>query len=325
MFYDSISSGMKLWMLRQFLRTDEGSRDYSASATLVYLIIPISVTLMITAYYKYYLHTKRHSGKISLLISLLITIALGLIDGGGRTLLFNWMLFYIYIVFCNSKKRHIYFNENSKINIYMIALPITGIMIMSILRGIFDTNGGGQALYELFQANGIFIGLFDYYLKHPSVSGFTSNTFGLSSFENIFLLINYPFRLIFKNASYFFDYQPVDLIIQEFRQTESGLISNAAVSMFFRFVRDWGYLGIFIGPMLLAWFLNKLYVLSLRDGLNFLFYLYTVLLLTSTLGEFVFAKNSYLLVFVWFFVLKKFFIAKRSRNYCETVNNNTSL
>jgi oligosaccharide repeat unit polymerase len=313
-FLDLISSGMELWMLRNFLRSDEGRRDYGSSVILMYFIVPVSVTLMITAYYKYYLYTKKCSNKVSLLISLLITIVLGLIDGGGRTLLFNWMLFYVYITICNSKKNHIYFNDNGKINIYIIALPVIGIMAMTILRGIFDISGGDVALNELFQANGLAIGLFDYYLKHPSVSGFTSNTFGLSSFENIFLLINYPFRLIFRNASYFIDYQSVDSIIQEFRLTESGLIGNAAVSMFFRFMRDWGYLGIFIGPMLLAWFVNKLYVLSLRDGFNFFLYLYTVLLLTNTTGELVFSKNSYLLGFIWFFVLKKFFLTKRKLN-----------
>jgi oligosaccharide repeat unit polymerase len=309
-FYDLISSGMELWALRQFLRSDEGRRDYGSSVILIYFIVPVSVTLMITAYYKYYLHTKRHSNKISLLISLLITIVLGLIDGGGRTLLFNWMLFYVYIGFCNSKKNHIYFNDNGKINIYIIALPIIGIMAMTILRGIFDIVTL-KTLNELLQGRSLIIGLFDYYLKHPSVSGFTSNTFGLSSFENIFLLINYPFRLIFRNDSYFIDYQAVDSIIQVFRKTESGLTGNAGVSMFFRFMRDWGYLGIFIGPILLAWFVNKLYVLSLRDGLNFFFYLYTVLLLTNTMGELVFNKNSYLLVFIWFFILKKFFLTKK--------------
>jgi oligosaccharide repeat unit polymerase len=311
MFYDLISSGMELWMLRKFLRTDEGRRDYGSSVILMYFITPASVTLMITSYYKYYLHTKRHSNKISLFISLLMTLVLGLIDGGGRTLLFNWLLFYVYIAFCNSKNNHIYFNDNGKINMYIIALPAIGIMTMTILRGIIDTSGGGLTLEEWFQANSLVIGLFDYYLKHPSISRFTSNTFGISTFENVFLFINYPFRLILRNSSYFINYQPVDSIIQEFRQTESGLIGNAAVSMFFRFMRDWGYLGIFIGPMLLAWFVNKLYTLTLKDGLNFLFYLYTVLLLTNTMGELVFSKHTYFLTFVWFFILKRFFLTKR--------------
>ncbi|GHU74372.1 hypothetical protein FACS189450_15020 [Spirochaetia bacterium] len=206
-------------------------------------------------------------------------------------------------------------NDNGKINIYLLSIPIIAGVILTIARGSFDFATRNEEMSFLFfmrRAYTYFIPLFDYYLKHPIEANFTaSNTLGISTFENIFILINYPFRKLFGTSSYLFNYQPVNSITQDAVRINANLIINNQVSMYFRFLRDWGYLGICIGPVLLASFFDFLYRYALKDAFNFLLYAYTMASLLYSFSDLPFSDRRYLIVSILFLFFKKFILTKR--------------
>ncbi|GHV74502.1 hypothetical protein AGMMS49940_18040 [Spirochaetia bacterium] len=317
-FYDMITSGMELWFIRGYLGSEEGRLSYVSGSILIRFIDPIVISLIITAYYKFNLKGKRYSDKASLLFTLLAVVALGLISGGGRTVVLNWLIIYmLFVCFYFNKKTRIFLNKNAKINLFILGVPILAGIVMTILRGIVEYYNENSIIKLLARSYTFFPALFDYYLKNPDKSGFfSSNTFGLSTFENIFLLMQYPFRLISGasasgESSYLFNYQLVTSITQVNRLIGPHFLTNAQVSMYFFFFRDWGYLGIFIGPWMLAFFLNKMYEFALKDRINFLFYVYTLSQLIRTTNVSPFSKTDYLTAFIFFLLFKKFVLTKR--------------
>lgn len=294
---NQLSSGMELWYIRRILTTEDLRSSLEKNIWLYYLS-PVSMMLAVLAFYNYY--DKKHIIKFLFPASLIIIVLLSFIDGGGRTGLMRW--FYIYLIMLVYKKSRFsdYINSNGIFKWYYFALPVAAGVIITAMRAITnDDNSFFSALTESFT---IYIGMVDYYITNSNIDQ-SLYTYGVSSFENIYLLINLLVRT-FGGPEYIGNYQIVDDIIQNYVVLNNGQIYNAYVSMYFRFFRDAGVLGIILGPMILSSILTILYKLACRNTFYILIYIYSLSLCTGLNQELVFSKVYYFLFIIYMVLLK---------------------
>ena len=138
---------------------------------------------------------------------------------------------------------------------------------------------------------------------------FHPQTWGLSTFESPILFLNRLSKICIGQE---IPYESVDSTIQKFRYVGNGLSYNACSTMYFRFIRDWGMLGIVIGPMLVSTCLTTLYKASIRNKFYFLIYLYSLSIVCQLHNELIFSKVSFLL-FILYMIIIKYLFCKRRR------------
>lgn len=298
--------GEAFWLLRKMY--SERDNSYLFEAMMVYICSPISQILFITAYYKYYTNLKKNSYKINLFIAVVLVIC-SCFSSGGRTGLINFVVLYIIICFCYTFP---YYREvlnfNAKFKPILLAIPVFAVLFLTISRNLVNDN---VSLVDLLQFSyGLYGGLLDYYLCGDGSYILTENTYGLSTFEGIYLFINYPFKLIF--GSNLINYTVVDDIIQDFVfLTDSEFPVNAHVSMFFRFIRDWGSWGIIIGPILMSLFYHVVFKIAARKQVHLLLYFFMLMQINYTTFDNAFCKNTFVTFLLWYFLLIKFASKKK--------------
>lgn len=296
---NQLTSGLELWYIRRILTTEDLRSSFEKTIWLYYLS-PVSIMLTVLSYYKFY--NKTYPTQFLFLSSIIITILISLVDGGGRTGIMRW--FYIYLIMLVYKKGRFsnFINDCAIFKWYYFAIPVAAGVVITAMRAI--TNEDNSFFMALTESFTIYIGLFDYYLYDNNLVQ-ELYTCGVSSFENIYLLINLLVRT-FGGPEYIGNYQIVDEIIQNNVMLNNGQVYNAYVSMYFRFYRDAGIFGIILGPMFLSSFLTVLYKLACKNTFYILIYVYSLSLCTGLNQELVFSKVYYLLFIIYMLMLKDF-------------------
>ena len=296
-FKNQLNSGFELWYIRRILTTDDLRSSFEKTIWLYYLS-PVSIMLTVLSYYKFY--NKKYPTQLLFFASIVITIILSFVDGGGRTGLMRW--FYIYMIMLVYKKGRFskYINDCAVFKWYYFALPVAAGIIITAMRAI--TNDDNSFIMALTESFTIYIGMFDYYLYNSHLIT-ELYTCGISSLENIYLLINMLVRT-FGGPDYIGNYKIVDDIIQNNVILNNGQVYNAYVSMYFRFYRDAGVFGIILGPMFLSSFLTILYKLTCNNTFYILIYVFSLSLCTGLNQELVFSKVYYFLFLLYMIILK---------------------
>lgn len=308
-FIEQLQNGMELWLIRKTLRI-ENVRSTLENMISLYLLLPFSMIITVMSYYKNY--TDKNNSLILIISSFLIVIAISLIDGGARTIIMEWLfVYFIAVIYTKSKFRNI-INSNGKLNIWLLSIPIIVGIVITSQRGI--TGDNKSILDVICESFTIHIGLLDYFINGEYFDK-TDLTLGLSSFENIYLMINLFFKTLF-GVDYILGYSIVDNTIQDYYLLNNGEFYNAYVSLYFRFYRDWGWLGIIIGPIILSSLLTLLYKKSTQNSFYFLIYLYSLAICPRLNQELLFSKVPYLLFIIYMILIYKIFIIRyNKKNY----------
>lgn len=306
-FRHQLSSGLELWQIRA-----ERHEIRSASDGMIYLyaISPLIMILTSMCYYGLYIQCRGNKNITLIFIgTIIITIIQGLVDGGGRTGLMNWFFAYILAIYFKQNKYWTdILNQNAKFRWYLIAIPMLIIIIITALRGI--SSGETTFIDAVAGSYTMHILLFDWYFSgnwfemHPQ-------TLGLSTFESFVLFFNMICNLFIGVK---IPYESVDSIIQEFRYVGDGLAFNACASMYFRFIRDWGIIGIVIGPMIVSSFLMILYKISVKNKFYFLIYLYSLSMVCQLHNELAFSKVAYFLFILYMIIIKTMYCKRQKIN-----------
>lgn len=215
-----------------------------------------------------------------LLISLIYIIMLS-VAFGGRSYFLNFVVYYLVIFFYTNK----ILGYKSKFNMLFIGLFIAALIFVTISRG-----ARGQSVIDWIVT--YFSGSFSflqYIVGNPSSYGLSSGLmFGYMSFgifiEPLILLLKVFFHISTDVPSYEFNIYAQNFINISLNSYHAY---NNNTTWLYTFIRDWGELGIVIGPSLFAYVMNRvLYNLNKSHSIRSLMiiaFLYSSLI-TSTMS-----------------------------------------
>lgn len=311
----ALLQGNEFWLLRKLY--GERQTTYIEEVFRVYICEPISWILFLTAYYKYYTNISNKSFRNNMLMAIII-VGVGCFSSGGRTGVINFVVLYILMCFC-----HLFYyyrdilNNNSKFNPIFLLIPVGVVIYMTVSRNLINDN---VSIIDLLRFSyGLYGGLFDYYYCGSGSYVLNEHTYGLSTFEGIYLFINYPYKFMFDTN--ILDYTCVDDIIQNMVYiTNSEYPVNAHVSIYFRFIRDWGIFGIVIGPLLISLLYHYFFILGSRKQIHLLLYFYSLMQINYTTFENAFSKNTFITFLIWYFIFTKL-LTKAKYVYFDSNSN----
>lgn len=274
-----IQAGVELWELNyDYWHEVRGSGSYVYEVYLQSVVEPLSMLLVFTSYCsnRFYLNSNKYTPLLSVLLAAIISIEYALLSGGGRSQMmrFVYVTFFSYLASNVKFLRPYYFRFSNKIYILIVVVVLFIIQWSNVGRG-----KSNDFLTEAINGQIIFATLFEYYLNQTTV--FANNTYGASMFEFFISFIQYPFKLLGMN---FYEYYN-NYFVQNFVYLSSlNKEVNAAVSAYFYYMRDFGFAGVFIGPIITACLANVLYSFSLRNVYYLIFYISGLFSMMITTG-----------------------------------------
>lgn len=296
----SLLSGVELWRINDAYWRDETKRqDYWSLFYTENIIEPLSTILLATCFFKSYIN----GNKISVLITVVIGISLAflnmIVTGGGRTGLMT-LVFVLILSFLAStvlKGREI-----------MVNISLKGVVLIGFLAFLgvkFSSEGRGQD-------EGIFNVLIDRFTLAPALfEGWYKGTdickgysLGTSMFETPLSILFYPLKFIGIGIS-----ERISSIEQQSMFAPAlGQGSNAAVTAYLYYMRDFGYFGVVLGPYIVAKIYNYLWKIC-RDNVFMLVFYFTGICLTcfETIYPF---RRGFIFVIIFAFLYKKFITIK---------------
>lgn len=267
-------------------------------------LFPISLILISSIFYSNYDITKKSSYLYTLLFGISLSGCYFLIRGGGRAEIM--ILFFVIVLSYIAKnvkfiKQYIHLPNKKLIVLSLIILAVV-IQFANVERG-----KDGSLIENAINGYIIFAPLFEYYLNSDV---FSNNTFGASLFEPIVLWLQYPLK-IWNETPY---PTTINDITQQFVYLpQYGKEYNNQVSACFVYMRDFGWIGIVIGPMITAWLYNFLFNLCTKNTFMFLLYFTYVLRLCGTNINFQLNK-VFVFAIIYAFLFCKFFQIKNISN-----------
>ncbi len=299
--YTLIQSGVELYRLNEYYWATRGEGTYLYQQFQQLFLSPMTFLLVSTSFYNNYSHSNRLSSFLTFILAFFISIEYLIMTGGGRHQMMN-LFFAISLSVIgrfHHQMRKCLFSPSKYFYIFI------GIAIIILIQWANEGRGKSNSFVEN-AINGyiIFPPLFEYYLNQTDI--FTNNTYGGSMFEFFVTTLQYPLKLL--GVSFYEEYN--NDIVQNFVYVyKLGEETNAQVSTYFYFFRDFGYLGIFIGPMLTAGIFNWLYSLCRKNTFYLLFFLCAVLKGCLSSG-FPFDKGFYFAFL--YLILVTFFFKERN-------------
>lgn len=294
--YSLIRAGIPLYKINyEYWTQNRGTGAYLYLQFQELFLFPISLILISTIFYNYYDVKSTRSFLITIAFGIAIALCYFLISGGGRAEIM--ILFFVIILSLIAKTilsltKYIRLPNKKKIAILLLLLII-------VIQ--FANEGRGQKGNFIENAiNGyiIFAPLFEYYLNSDV---FSNLTYGGSMFEAIVLWIQYPFKLM--DIS-FYDTTINDISQQFIYLPQFGKEYNNQVTACFVFMRDFGWAGLIIGPIITAWIYNFIYNLCTKNTFVFLLYFTYVLRLCGTNLNYQFNK-VFIFVLIYAFIYSK--------------------
>ena len=292
--YKLIQQGIPLWAINAEYWSNRGGSIYIYALFQQSIISPVSQLLIATCFFNNYYDSKKKSFYITILIALLLEAISLLSSGGGRTgmLHLGFMLFLAYGASYNPYIKKSVAQINKYIFLSVVLICIIGVSWATI-------NRGHESIFqEIIHRYTLCVPLFEHYYESDILK---HHTFGSSTFEFFVTLFNYPFRLLGLG----FDIVYNNSIIQEPVYLPAlADETNAYVTEYFNYIRDWGIVGVMIGPMFLAYMYNLAYKYLRKNSFYMLFFLAGVLSWNFE-SHFAFLKNNCLSI-MYCIVLYKF-------------------
>ena len=296
-----ILAGEPLWKLydQYWENTKEG--NYTFELFRQAIIIPLSTILMSTCFFINYFDKKKYSKYLTIFIGASLSILSFMMSAGGR----KGFMQFIYIVILSwmagyyLRKNKIVFRIKMSYLVCLVCLAFGGILYASQGRG--DENMLIDVLCERFS---LYPALFEGWYKLTDV--FNDYTLGYSMFEMPIVILTYPFKMLLG-----LDFLPERVSVLEQKSQFApalGAGSNACVSAYFYYMRDFGILGIVIGPYIVGKIYNFLWKICRKDAFLLLFYISGVCL-TCTETDYPFCRG-YVFVIIFAFIYRKYVSVK---------------
>lgn len=293
-------SGEDLWRINDAYWHDETVRgSYWELFYKENVIEPISTILMATCFFNLY----KDGGKYSYLLTGVIGISLAflnmLVTGGGRTGLLS-LAFILLLSFCASK---VIREQKVMVN---ISTKFVLVVIVAIFIGIqFSSEGRGQdegLLTVLIDRLTLAPALFEGWYQRTSVCD--GYSLGTSMFETPLAILLYPLKFMGMG-----DFERISSIEQTSMFAPAlGHNSNAAVTAYLYYMRDFGYVGVVLGPYIVAKIYNYLWKICQKDLFMQVFYL-TAICLTCLETIYPF-RRGFVFVIIFAFLYKRFTVVK---------------
>lgn len=294
----TILSGGEMWLMYKEYWEAREANNYLEEMLKQNIIQPLSFVLMATCMFTNYDKQGKYAKAITLGVAILLALLNMLMTAGGRTGLmqFSFFIFLSYVASRFIKNEKLLLKLKTKNLVIMSVIAICAFSIATIGRGSDDAS---LVLDVILERISLFPALFEgYYLKSDI---FNHHTFGLSMFEQPVTFILYPFKLL----GFDVNFERISAIVSEPMWTPADeSMHNAAVSAYTFYIRDFGLLGVAIGPLLVGFIYNLLWRLCRKDGFLLVFYLSGVCA-TCLDSTYPFARG-YFFAMLFAFIVRKF-------------------
>lgn len=259
-----MQSGVELWEINHdYWHENRSTGFYLRDAFIQNVVSPTVYVLMSTCFYANFNKKGRWHVLITILIGTLFAVLDVLVTGGGRTILMKIALVYFLSYFAHKMLKDV--NIVAKINVAVVA-----VFVIVAVAGIgWASSGRGHDASTISLLSNrliLFPALFEsYYINTDICQGYT---LGTSMFETPIAFLSYPFK--------FFGFEGFERIsgIEQRKVFVPALYAytNADVSAYLYYMRDFGYLGIFLGPYLVGVIYNYLWKICRTDSFLLVFY-----------------------------------------------------
>lgn len=296
--YKLIQQGVELWAINSDYWASQGEGLYIYQAIMQSVIAPLSTLLIATSFYNNYYDSNKYSYSITIFIAILLGIINLFSTGGGRTgiLYLGFMLFLSYGASLN-----LYVKSNVAHISKAIFITVIGICVLGVSWATIN-RGHENVFQEFIHRYTLCVPLFEYYYKSNIID---IHTYGSSTFEFFVTLLNFFLRPLGLNYDIIYN----NSIIQEGVYVPAiGNNTNAYVTEYFNYIRDWGLLGVVIGPLILAFVYNLLFKFLRKNSFYMVFFLAGVLSWNLE-SHFAFLKNNCLSI-IYCILLYKFLLKK---------------
>lgn len=290
-----LMSGTEIWQLYdKYWEEDLTEGSYFHQFYLQNIIMPLSTLLITTCFFRNYVNRKTYSGTWNIIIGIIISFLCVAMSAGGRTGVMTLMFTFVLSIWGGSYLK----GDNAMSKLGYKYLLIIGIIGFSGIIFLSAGRGDESSLFEILRDRMIlFAALFEgYYLETDVCNQYT---LGLSMFETPIAILSYPFKFLG------LDFERISFIEQQTQHAPAlGANSNAAVSAFLYYMRDFGHLGIIVGPVIVGAIYNLLWKYCRKDSFLFVFYIVTICMTCfETIYPF---RRGFVFLIVFAFLLKRF-------------------
>lgn len=272
--------------LRANLTNKEIGLSYGGVLDIIsgYMIEPVFITTAILAFFLVFSKESKWK-KILLLSSSILSIVVYAITSAARGCLVK-IVFCFFFILLISKKKIILNIFKIKIIRYIMVFLIVMVLFITFQRGTFE--GGNSSIESIFRTMYIYYFSGPAYMSNlivdqPQYGGFGKLLFGSATFG--FITSFYSWILIFftgknQGALYLLGSE----ITNSYYTVAPFVKINAMYTCFYTFWVDWGYLGLIIGPTILASFSAYLFkrVYLKRDYRSCIIYIFWLYILVRT-------------------------------------------
>ena len=300
--YKLIESGVELWEINYMYWNElRNTGNYLNDFLLQSIVAPLGFLLVSTTFFKGYINYNKKKFVITLFFSIIITIENLIVTGGGRTevIFFAFVVIVSYLLSITKEGKN-YLMPIKKTNVIIFSL--VSVFLLSWASEGRNASGDGIVEQALIGFS-VYPPLFEYYLNNTRC--FDNNTFGLTFFEPIIIIIQYPIKHLFNLEFY---PERINSITQQFHYIPAlGKELNAMVSTYWVYFRDFGWLGIIIGPVLTSFILKSLYDFCRNNYFYMCTFVYVLVLCLSS--EFIF-DGIFVYIFIFMILVKKISVVK---------------
>lgn len=257
------------------------SRGGFSDIVFGYMVEPVFITTAILSIFLLFKNDKV-KGSLLLFIYSIIAITIYAFTGAARGCLIKFAFcFFFVLILC--KKKVLYNVMKMRAVKYSIILLVGTVLFITFQRGTFE--GGNSATESVFRT------FYIYYFSGPSYmtklmenqsqwGGFGQLLYGSATFGFLTNFISW-ILIFFTGKSQGSLYILGSLISNTYYIVAPNVKINAMYTCFYTFWIDWGYLGIILGPILLALFSAYLFKRVYLKGdykacVMYVFWLYTL-------------------------------------------------
>lgn len=275
---------------------------------IVNILKPINTVILILSAIELIQNNKL---KLSLVFSLLNCIQCTLIFG-GRGVIIEVILYFIILLYNKYGFKILKLLKKNKLLVLMFFVLIVIVSYMTINRSL---RGGSGVFYNFYN---YFIGsihLFGVYVSSPCTYLLDNQhlLYGLEIFNGILE----PFKILFNllgGVQLKSGIEIINEVTQNYVYVAPNVLMNNNVTMVYAFLRDFGFFGLIICPLFLAYFYAKIYknkVLDQNNTLRMGLWVFVMGELPFLLFEYTFAKMATVMVLIFMLLLtSKFFCIK---------------
>lgn len=277
--------------------SDMGLATTKELLVIQWIIQPIFVATTLISVVSFVIGLKNTKLYVVAIIDILVYTLLF----GGRSLILNTMLFYIFsylVININKKKK----NRKSRINVKFIAIVLAILIVLTGLRSWDDSS---------FIKNAYTYYIGPYTFLDQLIGEFEWSSSPMYGYGILGFLIN-PIVAVF-SLIFNFNYEGSDYLITTITSVPRFISPsqryNAMTTMLYPFIRDFGYLGIIIGTTFLSWITSKIESMFCKSNqllyLSLFIYVLTVLFDSVLVYQFLFPKSSITIFFLIIFLKNK--------------------